>query len=405
MNEEQLKEIAAQLRQPSGDGGLKIADAMHESNIAMTLAAIDSLQLKPDDRVLEIGHGNCAHLNCILEKAANIKYHGIDISGLMNETAISLNRGLVDSKQAEFTLYDGNALPFEFGSFDKIMTVNTIYFWNDPAAFIQEIWKVLKADGIFSIGFGQKAYMEKLPFTGYGFKLYDNVTLNKLIKKSGFKLSNSTTYKDQIISKTGEAIERVFTVATMQKVRIHNNYKTERIVNGRNKKMRGMSRYFRNLLKLNPALKIQLPLNSDSSFDYVHLHCDNTGLGNLSFKKRKPHLDALFRTFSFIESLQKNSFKNFQCWIEIYEFDSYNDRLYLHTANHNKSDFPFINDFYSEKCNFTNPELIHYFNNLQGFRKCYYEIYYEDDFLGRVLKRCCLLYKPGFGLAPIKTLT
>lgn len=403
MNEELLKEIAAQLRQPAGEGGLKIADAMHESNIAMTQAAIDSLQLKPNDRVLEIGHGNCAHLNRILEKAAGIKYQGIDISELMNETAISLNRKHVDSKQAEFTLYDGNLLPFEFGSFDKIMTVNTIYFWNEPADFLKEIWKVLKPEGLFSIGFGQKAYMEKLPFTGYGFKLYDDKYFKALIKQSGFEINDSKTFKDHIISKTGEPIDRVFTIAVLRKKRENKNYKPYVFWGGRNKKKRGLTRYFRNLSNSDPARKIKhyLPFNKDSSFDFLHLHADNTGIGNLSFKKRKPHLDALFRGFEFIESQQNNNFSDFQCWIELSEFNSYNDRIYLHTQNHNKSPFPYRQENVSEICNFKNSELMEYINSLNGYKKLFGEAYIEDDYLGLVLTRYCLLFKQEFGIPPV----
>jgi ubiquinone/menaquinone biosynthesis C-methylase UbiE len=34
-----------------------------------------------------------------------------------------------DKNQADFVLYEGEKLPFEDRTFDKIFTSNTVYFW------------------------------------------------------------------------------------------------------------------------------------------------------------------------------------------------------------------------------------------------------------------------------------
>lgn len=400
MNEEQLIEIANQLRHPSGESGIKIGDVMHESNIAMTIAAIDSLNLKENDNILEIGHGNCAHLKVILEKANDINYFGLDISELMHKTAINLNAESIDNNKAKFILYTGESFPFDYGYFDKIMTVNTIYFWENPEYFLTEIWRILKNNGTVSIVFGLKNYMEKLPFTKYGFKLYSNRTFKKLIKYSGFVIKTNKTYKDNIISKEGKPIERMFSAITLEKYT--ENSKSEYGFTPKSKKKRGLRRYFKNISKINIIDEIKLPFDQSSSFDFLHLHIDNSYQGNISFKRRKPHLDALISNFKLIVSKQNNDFLSFQCWLELNEFDSYDDRIYLHTKNHNNSKFPCYYSHLKEQSNFINLDIIQYINSLEGFNIYYGEITTESHHIRPIVKRFCILYKPDFGIEPFK---
>lgn len=217
MDTSKLIELASQLRNPSGDYGLDIAEMMHKSNYKMTISSIDSLNIQANDKILEIGHGNCAHLGEIVSKASNIGYTGLDISELMFKTASKINSNYIENGIAKFTLYDGEIIPFEDNLFDKIFTVNTIYFWNNPKEFLKEIYRVLNSNGILSIAFGRKEYMEKLPFTQYGFQLYDQIRVLELIEDSGFKHLESMNFNDHIISKDGSPIERFYTVSTLQK--------------------------------------------------------------------------------------------------------------------------------------------------------------------------------------------
>jgi SAM-dependent methyltransferase len=40
-----------------------------------------------------------------------------------------------------------SALPFADGSFDKVCSVNTLYFWPDPARDLGEVYRVLAPEG------------------------------------------------------------------------------------------------------------------------------------------------------------------------------------------------------------------------------------------------------------------
>ncbi len=66
------------------------------------------------------------------------------------------------------------------------------------------------------------------------------------------------------------------------------------------KKRRGLKRYYRNLSNLNLDW-MDFSGSEDSWFDLYHIHVDNTGLGNKSWKSRKQHLDALFLMADVLE--------------------------------------------------------------------------------------------------------
>ena len=74
------------------------------------------------------------------------------------------SQGLDD--KARFLLYDGSNLPLEEESFDKVFSVNTIYFWEDPSHMLSELARVLRPEGRLVLGLGLKSYMMKLIFTG-----------------------------------------------------------------------------------------------------------------------------------------------------------------------------------------------------------------------------------------------
>ena len=168
---QQLEAIESQLSCPSGDKGVAVGHAMHEGNIGMTLATIDALCIDEKEVVLEIGHGNCAHVKHIFAVSEPVKYIGLEISKTMHEEA-QKQLSQVDASKIEFKLYKGDTLPLESESIDKIMTVNTVYFWKEPLSFFMEIARVLKREGTCIVAFAEKGFMETLPFVNAKFSLY-----------------------------------------------------------------------------------------------------------------------------------------------------------------------------------------------------------------------------------------
>lgn len=213
----ELEELAAQLRQPSGTKGIEIAEMMNETNIGMTHHAIDLLGILDKAHVLELGHGNGGHLSYLFEQNEGLTYYGLEISVLMHEEAKQVNQSFIQRKQAAFYLYDGLHIPFADDHFDKVFTVNTLYFWTDPEFLLAELYRVIKPGGILNITFAQQDFMKQLPFTSFGFTLYDNEKIRQLIDSSPFRYLSSATQTEQIKSKTGDLVDRAFTTVTLGK--------------------------------------------------------------------------------------------------------------------------------------------------------------------------------------------
>ena len=216
MDTEKLKILAQNLAHPQGEKGIEIGEMMNETNIGMTLESIQTLLIEDNEHILEIGHGNAGHVRNILNKAIDVKYTGIDISETMHHEAIKLNKDF--ENQAEFMLYEGTEQPFEDKTFDKIFTVNTVYFWEKPTDFLNEIYRVLKDNGTFVLTFGQRDFMEKLPFTQFGFTLYNTDEMEETVSKRYFKRMKISERQEEVKSKTGEeTITRNYTILTIKK--------------------------------------------------------------------------------------------------------------------------------------------------------------------------------------------
>lgn len=216
MEKDELKILAQNLANPEGQKGIEIGEMMNATNIGMTLESIRTLLIEDNEHILEIGHGNAGHLKSILNIAKNLKYTGIDISETMHYEAKNLNKEF--ENQADFVLYEGRKLPFADKTFDKIFTVNTVYFWEQPVDFLNEIYRVLKDNGTFVLTFGQRDFMEKLPFTEYNFTLYNTDEMEEVVSGSRFKRMKISEKDEEIKSKTGdEKIHRIYTVLTIKK--------------------------------------------------------------------------------------------------------------------------------------------------------------------------------------------
>lgn len=126
---------------------------MHKLNIGMTLSSIKALNIQSGDNIIEIGHGNCSHLDTILNTGDDISYTGIEISETMMNEAIRINKAVTLSHNINFQLYDGNKIPFPSLNFSTLFSVNSIYFWEDANSLLNEFYRILSIDDICVITF------------------------------------------------------------------------------------------------------------------------------------------------------------------------------------------------------------------------------------------------------------
>ncbi|MDR3287329.1 MAG: class I SAM-dependent methyltransferase [Prevotellaceae bacterium] len=180
-----LKYIAGQFEKPTGFGGQISTLIMNIINRKMYSKTIDILNITNKDTILDIGFGN----GKMLKKISSFnpqKLYGIDISEDMLKSAIQLNTTAISANKMELFLADVQNLPFADNFFDKIYTINTVYFWQNYENCFSEIKRILKPDGLFINTCLTKKQLEKLIITKYGFNKFTLEELKNLTEQNGF---------------------------------------------------------------------------------------------------------------------------------------------------------------------------------------------------------------------------
>ena len=196
--------FASQLRKPGFLFGKKVGLQMNAGNAFLYDFTINAMQLQDGESVLEIGFGNGKFFKQIFSKANNLKLSGIDYSSEMLREAKALNKDLIQS--GNLVLINGNsdAMSFSENQFDKIFCINVIYFWDDPAAHLKEVYRVLKPGGKFYSVIRSKEQMQYMPFTKYGFNMYKETEWLDLLNKSDFKKLSALPITEPAVKHKGK---------------------------------------------------------------------------------------------------------------------------------------------------------------------------------------------------------
>jgi ubiquinone/menaquinone biosynthesis C-methylase UbiE len=207
MDDQSLQQLAAQLRQPTGEEGINTGDWMNKGNVQMNMNTLQIVAAVTNDTILEIGMGNGFFVKEILQKNTSIKYTGADFSEVMVAEAQRINAAWINKGQASFILADAIALPFSNSSFNKIFTVNTIYFWEDTVKILAEIKRVLMPKGKLIIALRPKHLMQNYPFTKYGFTMFTKQEVVQLLRENGFAVIQAIENPEPDFDLKGEIIK------------------------------------------------------------------------------------------------------------------------------------------------------------------------------------------------------
>lgn len=179
--------LASQFRKPRGMAGRMIGKLMNKANAEMNETVIQLLDIKDQDRVLEMGFGNGYYIAEIAKRVKESIVYGLDYSETMVKLAIKRNQSLIREGRVSIQQGEIEALPYPDAMFNKIFTVNTIYFWSDPQQALRQVYRVLKPGGLFVIGFRDRAMMKKVDPTKHQFSLYTAGEVEEMLTAAGFK--------------------------------------------------------------------------------------------------------------------------------------------------------------------------------------------------------------------------
>jgi ubiquinone/menaquinone biosynthesis C-methylase UbiE len=164
------KITAKQLRKPTGLLAGKVGNEMNKTNRFLYNFTIKTMQLKNNESILEIGFGNGKFFDTLFSNANNLTISGLDFSNEMVKAAIANNPVTRNSGALSLQPGSSDQIPFADNSFD--FCINVIYFWENPAAHLKEIYRVLKPGGTFYTSIRTKESLLKMPFAKYGFTAY-----------------------------------------------------------------------------------------------------------------------------------------------------------------------------------------------------------------------------------------
>ena len=203
-----LRFLSLQARNPTGlfgryvmTGVFNIVNANLNSLVKQIMAP------KRNDKILEIGFGSGKLIHEMAKTTTEGTVEGIDLSDTMLNQASKVNKQYISTGIVKLQKGECINLPYDNESFDKLCSVNTLYFLGDPDKCFQEMFRVLKHEGKIVIGFRDDIQMKDLNLNRDIFNVYSLDEVVDLLTASGFSDA-------QIVKKNGKWLMSYCAVAT-----------------------------------------------------------------------------------------------------------------------------------------------------------------------------------------------
>lgn len=155
--------------------------ALRKSNRERNFWTADLMDIRPGDKVLELGCGPGVALTALLANVGNGQVVGSDPSQIMLKQARARNSKAVRQKRLDLQLGTLDDLPKSVGSYDKICSVNVVQFLPDRTAAFAKIFAMLKPKGVAATTYMPR---DKNPSRANALSMADEV--KQLLETTGF---------------------------------------------------------------------------------------------------------------------------------------------------------------------------------------------------------------------------
>jgi SAM-dependent methyltransferase len=179
--------LSRQAREPTGViGRYLMTKIFNAGNADLNTFVKETLNIKKADHILEIGFGPGKLINEMAKITNEGLVQGIDFSQVMLKNASKENSQFIAEGKVKLHEGDCRYLPFDDASFDKLCSINTLYFWTDPEIYFAEMFRVVTLGGMIAIGFRDKEQMSKLNLDQNVFNNYTQDDVVSLLSDAGF---------------------------------------------------------------------------------------------------------------------------------------------------------------------------------------------------------------------------
>lgn len=188
--------LARQLGHPSGWVGRLILRLLNRENAMMNMISFKALDVQTRQNILEIGFGGGSLIDHLLKTEKSLKVTAID----MSDTAVAMARNrfkeAITSNRLVVHQANAEAMPFIDNTFDAIVTVNTLYFWSDISAVLNECQRCLKPGGRLVVTYASKEFLETQQATQFGFQAYEVSEVEAFLNTVGFDVIETISSED-----------------------------------------------------------------------------------------------------------------------------------------------------------------------------------------------------------------
>jgi ubiquinone/menaquinone biosynthesis C-methylase UbiE len=146
-----FKKFAVQFEKPKGFLGSIAGRLMAATGVEKNKWTLSLLNLQKTDNVLEIGFGPGVAAELAAKRIDDGRYVGIDSSEVMLRQAAKRNKKAIQAGKITFLLGEASRLPPLELQFDKVFSVNSIIFWEEPVQSLKRIRQFMKPDGLIAI--------------------------------------------------------------------------------------------------------------------------------------------------------------------------------------------------------------------------------------------------------------
>lgn len=140
--------MSKNLAKPQGFFGNFVGQYLALNNYKVNMCAIHMLNVQENDEILEIGFGPGIAIQDMAKRALQGYIAGVDYSELMCMQARKRNAKAVKEGRVDLRVANVTDLPEFDTTFDKVIAINNIMYWDETVPALRGLRKVLKPGGI-----------------------------------------------------------------------------------------------------------------------------------------------------------------------------------------------------------------------------------------------------------------
>ena len=212
----------SQVAKPTGLFGKILAKGMAWGHKDFYKNTARVLNLKNDDKYLEIGFGSGLFIKKYASHVARIA--GLDYSEDMVNLASSINKNLIKSGKAVFKQGNVSSLPWQNDEFSVVVGIETFFFWLEPMVSLKEIYRVLSPGGrlVIEMAYNKDDGLDHTKdIKKMNLNLYSGYEMKKILKESGFSDIVIDYYKGFRIPFKGYVVPKGMVVKAFKKMDRH----------------------------------------------------------------------------------------------------------------------------------------------------------------------------------------